>query len=226
VRALGKTMSNRARRFVMTETTRHSLRRRKASGDGADGPDGSILGKATRVRARLAAFDAKGPTVAVMGNCNRRNGTSLIVVTNIASAADAANEIAIEYATSWTFYIGHSRHLYAPETNGQRASANANTGLLSASMKVCSFVRGGRSGLRFGDGRHPCLDVETENIEVGFRTSFATGSRYGSAETGREQTMAQDLIFWVATASVCMGMGVLFVVFVALKQLTADDDPD
>jgi hypothetical protein len=29
--------------------------------------------------------------------------------------------------------------------------------------------------------------------------------------------VAQDLIFWVATASVCMGMGVLFVVFVALK---------
>jgi hypothetical protein len=38
--------------------------------------------------------------------------------------------------------------------------------------------------------------------------------------------MAQDLIFWVATASVCMGMGVLFVVFVAMKQLVADDDPD
>jgi hypothetical protein len=28
------------------------------------------------------------------------------------------------------------------------------------------------------------------------------------------------------TASVGMGMGVLFVVFVALKQLVADDDPD
>jgi hypothetical protein len=38
--------------------------------------------------------------------------------------------------------------------------------------------------------------------------------------------MAHDLIFWVATASLCMGMGVLFVVFVALKQLTANDDPD
>jgi hypothetical protein len=37
--------------------------------------------------------------------------------------------------------------------------------------------------------------------------------------------MAQDLIFLVATASVCMGMGVLFVVLVALKQLNADDDP-
>jgi hypothetical protein len=46
------------------------------------------------------------------------------------------------------------------------------------------------------------------------------------AEVGREQTMAQDLIFWVATASVCMGMGVVFVALVALKQLTADDDPD
>jgi hypothetical protein len=38
--------------------------------------------------------------------------------------------------------------------------------------------------------------------------------------------MAQDLIFWVATASVCMGIGVLFVVLLALKQLIADDDPD
>jgi hypothetical protein len=38
--------------------------------------------------------------------------------------------------------------------------------------------------------------------------------------------VAQDLIFWVATAFVCMGMGVLFVVFVALKQLTEDDVPD
>jgi hypothetical protein len=38
--------------------------------------------------------------------------------------------------------------------------------------------------------------------------------------------MAQDLTFWVATASVAMGIGVLFVVFVALKQLVADDDPD
>jgi hypothetical protein len=38
--------------------------------------------------------------------------------------------------------------------------------------------------------------------------------------------MAQDLVFWVATASVWMGIGVVFVVFVALKQLTADDDPD
>jgi hypothetical protein len=38
--------------------------------------------------------------------------------------------------------------------------------------------------------------------------------------------MAQDLIFWVSTASVCMGIGVIFVVVVALKQLTADDDPN
>jgi hypothetical protein len=38
--------------------------------------------------------------------------------------------------------------------------------------------------------------------------------------------MAQDLTFWVATASVGMGMGVLFVLFVALKQLAANDDPD
>jgi hypothetical protein len=42
---------------------------------------------------------------------------------------------------------------------------------------------------------------------------------------GREQTMAQNLTFWVATASVGMGMGVLFVVLV-LQQLIADDDPD
>jgi hypothetical protein len=42
---------------------------------------------------------------------------------------------------------------------------------------------------------------------------------------GREQTMAQDFTFWVATASVGMGMGVLFVVLV-LQQRTADDDPD
>jgi hypothetical protein len=38
--------------------------------------------------------------------------------------------------------------------------------------------------------------------------------------------MAQGLIFWAATASVGMGLGVLFVVLVALKQLTADVDPD
>jgi hypothetical protein len=50
--------------------------------------------------------------------------------------------------------------------------------------------------------------------------------RYGSAETGREQTMVQDLIFWVATASVSIGMGVLFVVLVATKQLIADDESD
>jgi hypothetical protein len=42
---------------------------------------------------------------------------------------------------------------------------------------------------------------------------------------GREQTMAQDLTFWVATASVGMGMGVLFIVLV-LQQRIADDDPD
>jgi hypothetical protein len=47
-----------------------------------------------------------------------------------------------------------------------------------------------------------------------------------SAKAGREQTMAQDLIFWAATASVCMGMGVLFVALVTLKQMSADDDPD
>ena len=39
------------------------------------------------------------------------------------------------------------------------------------------------------------------------------------------KTMAQDLIFWGATASVCM-VGVLFVALVALKQLIAYDDPD
>jgi hypothetical protein len=38
--------------------------------------------------------------------------------------------------------------------------------------------------------------------------------------------MAQDLIFWVATASACMVMGVFFVALIALKQLVADDDPD
>jgi hypothetical protein len=43
---------------------------------------------------------------------------------------------------------------------------------------------------------------------------------------GREQTMAQNLTFWIATASVGMGMGVLFVVLVALQQLIADDDRD
>jgi hypothetical protein len=37
--------------------------------------------------------------------------------------------------------------------------------------------------------------------------------------------MAQDLIFWVATASVCMAM-VFFAVLVAMKELIADDDPD
>jgi hypothetical protein len=64
------------------------------------------------------------------------------------------------------------------------------------------------------------------NENVGFGTSLATALRYGSSETGRKQTMAQDLIFWVSTASVCMGMGVLFAISVALKQLAADDDPD
>lgn len=38
--------------------------------------------------------------------------------------------------------------------------------------------------------------------------------------------MARDLTFWVTAASVGMGMGVLFVLFMALKQLVADDDPD
>jgi hypothetical protein len=64
------------------------------------------------------------------------------------------------------------------------------------------------------------------NENVGFRTSLAAALRYGSSETGRKQTMAKDLIFWVSTASVCMGMGVLFAISVALKQLAADDDPD
>ena len=52
------------------------------------------------------------------------------------------------------------------------------------------------------------------------------GLRYASPEAGREQTMAQDLIFWIATASVSTGMGVLFVVLVSMKQLIADDDSD
>jgi hypothetical protein len=80
-----------------------------------------------------------------------------------------------------------------------------------------------RAAVRRPPAVYRCGD---ENTDVGFRTSFARGSRYGSAEIGMEQTMAQGLIFWVATASVGMGMGVLFVVVVALKQLAADDDPD
>jgi hypothetical protein len=67
---------------------------------------------------------------------------------------------------------------------------------------------------------------DAENVNVGFRTSVAAGLRYGSAETSRKQTMAQDLIFWIATASACMVMGVFFVALIALKQLVADDDPD
>jgi hypothetical protein len=66
---------------------------------------------------------------------------------------------------------------------------------------------------------------EIDTVNVGCRTSVATGLRYGPSGMGREQTMAQNLTFWVATASVGMGMGVLFVVLV-LQQLIADDDPD
>jgi hypothetical protein len=45
VRAVGKTASNSVGRFVMTETRRHSVRRCKACGDGADGPGCSISRK-------------------------------------------------------------------------------------------------------------------------------------------------------------------------------------
>src|SRR5215475_281245 len=44
--------------------------------------------------------------VAVMGNCDRRGETSLIVVAHVASAANTANEIAADVATPWTFYLG------------------------------------------------------------------------------------------------------------------------
>ena len=52
------------------------------------------------------------------------------------------------------------------------------------------------------------------------------GLRYGSRGNAQgANKMAQTLIFWVATASVCMGMGALFAVLVT-KQQIADDDTD
>ncbi len=53
VRAVGKTVSNRQRRIVMTETRRHKWHRRKASDDGADSLACSILRK-DRARMTLA----------------------------------------------------------------------------------------------------------------------------------------------------------------------------
>jgi hypothetical protein len=64
-----------------------------------------------------------------------------------------------------------------------------------------------------------------ENVNVEFRTSLATTLRYGSAESAGSN-MAQNLTFWVTTASVGVGTGILFLLFVVLKQLVADDDPD
>jgi hypothetical protein len=73
----------------------------------------AFCAKAVRVCAWLAAFYTKAPAVAVMDNCDRQ-GTSLIVVALIATAANIVNEIAADVATPWTFYIGgHRYHLYA-----------------------------------------------------------------------------------------------------------------
>jgi hypothetical protein len=71
----------------------------------------AFCAKAVRVCARLAAYYTKAPAVAVMDNCDRQ-GTSLIVVALIATAANTANEIAADVATPRTFYIGgHRDHL-------------------------------------------------------------------------------------------------------------------
>ena len=83
-------------------------------------PRVTFCAKTARVCAGLAAFDAKTPTVAVMGNCDRRNG---IVIAHIARAANTADEIAASYATPRTFYMGsHRCHLYVQPGGTQRAS--------------------------------------------------------------------------------------------------------
>jgi hypothetical protein len=111
----------------------------------------AFCAKAVRVCARLAALCTNAPAVAVMDNCDA----------HIATAANTANEIATDAATPWTFYIGsHGRHLTPSPRMGPSAArlhlivraANANTRLVSGNMKVCSSVRGRRSGPRRGAG--------------------------------------------------------------------------
>jgi hypothetical protein len=77
-------------------------------------PHVAFCAKAVRVRARLMAFDAEAPAVAVMDNRDAR----------IATAANTANEIAADVATPWTFFTGgHRCHLYAePEAGATRSS--------------------------------------------------------------------------------------------------------
>jgi hypothetical protein len=105
VRAAGKAVSKRAYRFEMTETRCHKLHRCEASDDGADSPACSIFRKGRAHMCPARGTHTKAPAVDVMGNCDRRGQTSLIVVAHIASAANTSNEIAADAPTPWTFYI-------------------------------------------------------------------------------------------------------------------------